>query len=151
MGINKRGDTWFQRWVVAWLVSAFRWVMRPSLPLVPHMAHCCPCGCRLALVCAGFWSPTTVGQFQILGKAAAFDNDTTDDDNQQQTTIALVAKSRSLMWLPIPGGVLLNKLAEATNDPVAFIADEHSIKGLVRSLFSPRCRRRVSACGGLRL
>lgn len=76
---------------------------------------------RLVLMAAGLWTVDQVDHFKIVQKAQEFDNDPTDTDNMQQDTISLIAKSRALVFLPIPGGILVTKLAEAANSPALFV------------------------------
>ena len=42
---------------------------------------------------------------------------------QHELALELVARSRTLIWLPLPLGGLLVKLAEATNCPPIFVND----------------------------
>ncbi len=74
-------------------------------------------GIELAFITVGIWTPATVESFKVMRRAADFDNDDDDDDNQQQTVMTLLGRSRGLIWLPIPIGVVMTKVAEALNDP----------------------------------
>lgn len=75
----------------------------------------------LFLLAVGIWSPHRVQRFDVIRRAETFDNDLEDTDNLQQDVMELLAKSRSLMWMPIPGGVVLTQLAACVNMPPLLI------------------------------
>jgi hypothetical protein len=71
----------------------------------------------------GYWNKTTIDRFEVKERAERYDNDEYDADNKQQDVMSLLAKSRSLIWLPIPFGVLLSKFCECVNSPPLIIVD----------------------------
>ncbi len=92
-------------------------------------------GIELAFITVGIWTPSTVESFKVLRRAADFDNDDDDDDNQQQTVMTLLGRSRGLIWLPIPIGVVMTKVAEALNDPPYLISSYNESKVCCLLLF----------------
>jgi hypothetical protein len=148
---------------------------------------------ELGLITIGVWHPNTVDSFRVLRRAADFDNDEDDDDrfetlfwllcnaffgahfftvclfacSRQQDVMTLLGRSRGLIWLPIPIGVVMTKVgpyfdaalficcvqpltntthflwlkvAEALNDPPYFIINEANTK---LDLFMPVGKRRL--------
>jgi hypothetical protein len=60
-----------------------------------------------------------------------------DNDNLQSETMTLVARSRGVIWLMIPGGMLVTGLCDALNSPPFLLAEESKLGpklGLVSGL-----------------
>jgi hypothetical protein len=75
-------------------------------------------GCfRLIYLTSGIWTRSNIQAFDVINKAAKYDNDDSDDNNQQQKVISLLGQSTGLIRLLVPFGVVLTKLAEITDNP----------------------------------
>eukprot|EP01116_Phalansterium_solitarium_P021425 TRINITY_DN6652_c1_g3_i2.p1 TRINITY_DN6652_c1_g3~~TRINITY_DN6652_c1_g3_i2.p1 ORF type:complete len:461 (+),score=120.71 TRINITY_DN6652_c1_g3_i2:1095-2477(+) len=68
----------------------------------------------------GIWDPENLKCYEVLDKAATYDDDPDDDDSQQEAVINIIAKTRGLIWVMIPATVFLTKLGEAFNECVIF-------------------------------
>ena len=75
---------------------------------------------RFILLTLGVWTNENVEAYQLRAKAAKFDPDSDNSDNQHEEVVRATAVSRSLVWVGLPGTLVLAKAAEAFNNPAVF-------------------------------
>jgi hypothetical protein len=93
---------------------------------------------RLVTVSVGVWNDSTIEGFHIFEKADKFDQDGDDLDNQREKAMSVTGQSRGIIWLPLPYGVFLTKLAEGSNISPALILSKKNL-----DLYNPTAKRRI--------
>jgi hypothetical protein len=75
---------------------------------------------RLVLMSLGVWTNDTVEAYHVRARAAAFDQNEEDSDDQQEEVVYMTGRSRGLVWIAFPYGIIAAKLSDAVNSPPLF-------------------------------
>jgi len=82
----------------------------------------------LVFMTASFWTKDNSRRLDIVGRSRAYASRFEKAPPQQTVYMRWLAYSRSLIWLPIPGGLFLSKICQAVNTSPVVVLSVHGMQ-----------------------